>query len=258
MESVETTEEPAGEAEAPLDPERPHVPTASERLEAAVQNYQTNRHGMAMQQLAILAIDPDIPSKVRQDARVYLGEILYIQGDVEGAKQLFEQVLTEEPGYQIDRFRHPPDVCGHFEYVRTYMVPINPPPPPTTMVVLPMPASGYSPFAAYQFKYSTPQRWPMFVGQAGFGVASVALFGVLWSDHAIAPSGQRQLQYEPGDTDQQRQLQVLKGTQWAVTTGFLGMWAWGSLDARRHWRLNMAVQPAEDGVSFMGGATFKK
>jgi hypothetical protein len=226
-------------AEDPL-----HIPTPAERLEEAVLNYQTSRHGLAMQ---LLAIDQTIVASVRQDARVYLGELLYIQGDTEGAKKLFEQVLTEDPDYQIDRFRHPPDVCGHFEYVRTYMVPTTTPVAPT-MVLRPMPPAGYAPFAAYQFKYTTARRWPMLIGQLGFGAASVTIFGILLADHS----------YLENDDETLQSLQRLRLAQVSTTAGFYGMWLWGSLDARRHWRLNMAVQPADDGVSFLGGATWTR
>ena len=228
-------------------PPAPAISTPRERLEEAVLNYQTNRHGLAMQQLAMLAINQDIESSVRQDARVYLGELLYIQGDVEGAKQMFEQVLTEDPSYQIDRFRHPPDVCGHFEYVRTYMVTLTPPTTPN-MVAFPLPPVGYAPFAAYQFKHNTNKRWPMAIGQAVFGATSLTLFATMLSDRT----------YSEDDPDALLRLQRLRYTQFTVTTGFYGMWLWSGLDARRHWRLNLAVQPAEEGVSWMGSATLRR
>ena len=245
----EAVDESGGDTGAQPDdegdvPPIPHVPTPAERLEEAVLNYQTNRHGLAMQQLAMLSIDQDIEQSVRQDARVYLGEILYIQGDTEGAKPLFEQVLTEDPTYQIDRFRHPPDVCGHFEYVRTYIVPQVSP----VMIVRPMPPAGYAPFAAYQFKYTTSRRWPMMVGQVGFSAASLTLFGMLLADRT----------YSEDDEDKLQRLQTLRVAQISVTAGFYGMWLWSGLDARRHWRVNMAVQPADGGVSFMGGATWTR
>ncbi|MFT5681735.1 MAG: hypothetical protein ACI8RZ_002647 [Myxococcota bacterium] len=231
----------------PAAPELPHIPTPTEKLEEAVLNYQTSRHGLAMQQLALLSIDPEIESSVRQDARVYLGELLYIQGDTEGAKQLFEQVLTEDPSYEIDRFRHPPDVCGHFEYVRTYIVPEVEPTNPI-MVLRSMPAAGYAPFAAYQFKYRTPRRWPLLVGQLSTGVASLVLYSVIWAD----PS------YLETDPDTLQRLQALRVASFATTAGFYGLWGLGSLDARQHWRVNMAVQPAGDEVTFIGGATFRR
>ncbi|MDG1482086.1 MAG: hypothetical protein P8R54_21015 [Myxococcota bacterium] len=244
--SATTGEEGQQPAPEPL-PEPPRLQTPAERLEEAVLNYQTNRHGLAMQQLAILSIDPDIDASVRQDARVYLGELLYIQGDTEGAKQLFEQVLIEDSGYEIDRFRHPPDVCGHFEYVRTYIVPTSTPTPPA-MVIRPLPPAGYAPFAAYQFKHTTSGRWPLFLGQIGFGVSSAALFGVLLSNRS----------YLETDTDAQQRVAVLRATQFTTTAGFYGMWLLSGLDARRHWRVNLAVQPATEGVSFIGGATLTR
>lgn len=246
-----SSEKPAG---APIEvepaqssalPEPLLVPTPQDKLAEAVLNYQTNKHGLAMQQLAVLSIDPNIDSGVRQDARVYLGEILYIQGDTEAAKQLFEQVLIEDPSYQIDRFRHPPDVCGHFEYVRTYIVPTTTPIP---MVIRPMPAAGYAPFASYQFKYSTPKRWPIFIGQVSLGTASIGLFGLLLADR----------QWDTGDSEKQRRLQTLRVVQYSATAGFYGMWLWSGLDARRHWRINMAVQPAAEELTFIGGATFTR
>ncbi len=240
----EDGQEPTPEAEPP---QPPHVQTPAEKLEEAVLNYQTNRHGLAMQQLAMLSIDPGIDAGVRQDARVYLGELLYIQGDTEGAKQLFEQVLLEDPDYEIDRFRHPPDVCGHFEYVRTYIVPATIPVPPT-MVLRPLPPAGYAPFAAYQFKHTTPSRWPLFIGQLSFGVSSAALFGVLLANRS----------YLETDEEARQQVKVLRVTQFTTTAGFYGMWLLGGLEARRHWRVNLAVQPAADGVSFIGGATLTR
>lgn len=240
----EDGQQPAPEAEPP---ELPRIQTPAEKLEEAVLNYQTNRHGLAMQQLAILSIDPDIDASVRQDARVYLGELLYIQGDTEGAKQLFEQVLIEDSGYEIDRFRHPPDVCGHFEYVRTYIVPTSTPTPPA-MVIRPLPPAGYAPFAVYQFKHTTSSRWPLFLGQIGFGVSSAALFGVLLSNRS----------YLETDTAAQQRVTALRATQFTATAGFYGIWLLSGLEARRHWRVNLAVQPATEGVSFIGGATLTR
>jgi len=212
---------------------QPNEELARAHLAEAVANYQTNLHGLAMQQFAALTVDTNAPPELRQEARIFLGEILYVQGDPDGAQRLFEQVLLENIEYQIDRFTHPPDVCGHFEYVRAYLVPTVSV-EPVAMVVAPPPISAFAPFGVYHFRFNTRGRWPLIVGQTAFGLSSAALFVHLWRDHS----------YIEGDLQRQNQLFSLKAAQWSATFGYFGLWMYGSWDARRHWRINMAIQPA--------------
>ena len=39
-------------------------------------------------------------------------------------------------------------------------------------------------------------------------------------------------------------LQVVKAAQWGMTAGFWGMYVWGTLDARQHWRESNTPSPA--------------
>ena len=66
-----------------------------------------------MQPFSIVIYASRSPKDIRQESIVYIAELLYIQGDKDSAKRFFEQLLMEEPNYHIDRFRHPPDVCGY-------------------------------------------------------------------------------------------------------------------------------------------------
>ena len=72
---------------------------------------------MPSQRFLSLSMLPEVPNDIRQESIVYIAEILYIQGDKESANDFFEQLLMDDPKYQIDRFRHPPDVCGYFDFV---------------------------------------------------------------------------------------------------------------------------------------------
>ena len=119
------TSEESGATTAP--PERPSY---DELLHTATRNYQLRRRDLAIQQLAALALDEDAPLHVRQEARIYLAEDRFFQDDLDGADSFFEQVIRAEPDYQIDRFRHPPDVCAQFDLVRATVLPTLPPPPP--------------------------------------------------------------------------------------------------------------------------------
>lgn len=110
-----------GASGPPADfPERPSYDTL---LQSAIRSYQLRQRDQAIQQLAALALDEDAPHYIRQEARIYLAEDRFFQDDREGADGFFEQVVRAEPGYQIDRFRHPPDVCAQFDLVRATVLP---------------------------------------------------------------------------------------------------------------------------------------
>jgi len=237
-EQEEAVESPRNNAPLPLV-----IPSPQSRLEAAVVAYQISNYQAAISILSDLAVNEDTPTEVRQEARIYLGEIRFVQDDEIGAQRFFEQVLSEDPNYRIDRFKHPPDVCSHFDYVRAYMADvatvIEPTPP---AVFKPMPIQGYLPMGIYQFQHNqTRQGTILLVGQATTVLTSMVLFGILWADH----------EYPAGDDIRHNELVALQRIQWTSTAAYYGFRAFGIAKSQRHWRLNMAFQN-QDGVASTG------
>jgi class 3 adenylate cyclase len=92
------------------------VPDIKQRLDEAVRAYQVGQREEARRLLVdlVLAPPPGDPTLLLE-ARIYLGELLYTEGDEEGARRFFEQVLQIDPLYIIDPFRHPPDITSFFD-----------------------------------------------------------------------------------------------------------------------------------------------
>ena len=85
-------------------------------LNEAVQFYQVGDRPQALQTLLSITTDPAYPQSIQQEARIYIAEILLVEGNIEGARSYFHEVLEINPSYNIDRFRHPPEVCLEFDY----------------------------------------------------------------------------------------------------------------------------------------------
>lgn len=191
------------------------------RLELAVRAYQAGQYEEARTSLALLVNDPAVTDTgLRQQARIYLGEILYVQGQEDAAFKVFETVLLDDPQHRIDPYRHPPDVCGFFEVVRASMqaleTPLSPPPVPVST------RGVWTGFGAWQRAHGRPGLGAFLLGgQVLFGATSIVTFGLLTSDR----------EYEPGSAEERR-LEALRAAQWGSTTAFWGLYAWGTLQAR--------------------------
>ena len=218
--------------------------TPEERLDQAVRLYQTGNSDKALGALADIVNDPDPFSEdLRQKARLYLGEVLYLQQNNDEARRFFEAILQRDPDFVIDPFQHPPDVCGFFETIRAYMRPsqaesasiVPPSPVPRT------PASAYYGFGIYQLQHDRRRLGTiMAIGQTAMAVLSIASFGGLMEDRSWETRERRQA------------LQTKKAIQWGSTAGFYAFWIWGTVDASRHWRANVHLQPASDGNGSAG------
>ncbi len=224
------TEDTKSQPEIQLSPE-PTPLTARQRLDTAWRNYQLGKRELARTELAELVTDTDVEDlAIRQQARIYLGELLYVQDDEEGARRFFEQVLHEDPDYTIDPFRHPPDVVGFFTYVRSYVVPIAPPVDPVGTLQYPRaPISTWGPFGAYHLTHHAPRRGSLYlVGGLATAATSVILFGVLQSDRTY------------GDDEEAEFLRLrrLKAAQYSATGSFYVLWTVSVYDANSHWRRN--------------------
>lgn len=223
-------------AEGPLTPAAGEAPTSpsndgAARLDDAVRAYQLGQRDLARSAFAALAVEAAAPPGLRQEARVYLGELLFTEGDEEGARRFFEQVLLADPGYTLDPFTHPPDVCGYFDYVRAYLGPARPPPaevPPPVPLRLPAtPTSAFLPMGVYQFREG---RSGAAMGLLGSQVAFVGANAALWVLLALDPT------YTAGDAAEERRLKAMRAWTGVTAAGFYTSWVWGVRDATRHWR----------------------
>lgn len=232
----EDTTSTNGEAELdaaegePQGAAKPTSLTARERLREAVAAYQTGRRDVAQLELNRLIDDPDVDPAVRQEARVYLGEFLFFEGDVPGARRMFEQVVRENPDYVIDPFRHPPEVLTQFNVARSGVVPIEDDDPPVATTFPALPTSGYLGFGFYQLRHGKAGKGSFFLlSQGVIGAVSLTTFGMLLADR----------DYYPGTPEEQR-IKTLRNVQWGSTAVFWGIHLTSLLDAQRHWRLEGA------------------
>lgn len=226
--------EPAAAPEAPEAPApAPAAPSPEDRLLDAVTDYQRGERERAQAKLVALVVDEGaLPVLVRQEARVYLGELLFAQDQKQEAQVFFEQVLAADPTYRLDPFVHPPDVCAFFDYVRALSAdePPAPPPPPAAR----MPAAVFSPLGTYHIRHGEKLRGYAYqVGILGTASASLLMGGVLLSDR----------RYLPG-TAEEDQLRALKRAQIGVSAATWGLYLLSVSDASRHWRsLNLNAGP---------------
>lgn len=225
---------PPPEAPVPEAPTAPAAPSPEDRLLDAVTDYQRGERERAQAKLVALVVDEGpLPVLVRQEARVYLGELLFAQDQKEEAQVFFEQVLAADPTYRLDPFVHPPEVCAFFDYVRALSAEEPPPPPPPPPPAR-MPSSVFSPIGAYHIRNGEKVRGYAYqVGILGTASASLLMGGVLLSDR----------RYLPG-TVEEDQLRALKRAQIGVSAASWGLYLLSVRDASRHWRsLNLNAGP---------------
>jgi hypothetical protein len=210
--------------------------SARDRLDEAVRRYQFGERDAAQGLLAALVIAADVPGDVRQEARVYLGELLFIADDKESASRFFEQVLAAEPDYVIDPFLHPPDVVGFFNYVRAFREPVGPaegtgpalpPGPLVATIVPPAPPSAMVGLGIYQLRQGKTGSGLAFLGtQAAALTANVIAHSVYWPNR----------RYPEGDVDELARLQRLRVTSFVASGVLLISWPWNVSASTRHWR----------------------
>jgi len=230
----------AGAAEPLPTPDAEPAPDANERLELAVRAYQSGQYEEARTSLALLVNDPGVSDvALRQQARIYLGEILYVQGQEDAAFKVFESVLIEAPDFRIDPFRHPPDVCGFFEVVRAsiHATDTLPPPRPTQSL-----KGTWTGFGAWQRTHGQPVLGNLLLtGQVVLGLTSAATFAILARDHQVII----------GSADEAR-TEAIRIVQWTSTAGFWGLYTWGTLSARHQARQEVPPGAPSVGVGVSG------
>lgn len=109
--SPQETHAPSPEPDARAD-------DSSQRLGEAVRWYQTGQHDLALSLLIALLDEAPTDPDLRREARIYIGEIFFVQGDKDASREAFELVLRDDPTHALDPFRHPPEVCAFFALIR--------------------------------------------------------------------------------------------------------------------------------------------
>jgi tetratricopeptide (TPR) repeat protein len=203
-----------------------------ERLSEAIQAYQRGDRETALAVLSELANDPAIQgTDARLQALIYLGEVHFVQGNEQWARQFFEQVIKTDPRYVLDPFRHPPDVASFFHQVKLTMdlsglepepIPIRPP------------RNAWSPLAIYHFKQGRTGRAWLYGGtQVIAGTSSIILASILLGKHDWSIGG---IPYEEGDSEALASIQRLQQANLVSFLGFYGAWGLSVVDAQRHWQ----------------------
>ena len=203
-------------------------------LDEAIRYYHSGDRASGMQKLLSLSYNEDASVQLRLEANVYIGEIMYVQGDKESAQRLFEQVLKMDKNYRIDRFRHPPDVCSFFDFVKSY---VNIPEPPKIVEKKEkrIPIASYFPFGVYHLQYGSPWKgYGYLASQTITSTTSIGLLIYLSSNNT----------YTQGNEDKKSTLERMVLIQRASTVLFYGLWATSVFDAQQHW--NLQLQPALD------------
>ena len=201
--------------------------TDQDRLEQAVAEYQSGRWDAAQVALTRLMSDSTVSQPVQQEALVYLGEVMYARGDDEGARKIFEQVLSIDPDFQVDPFRHPPEILAQFEIARSSVSPFPKPEAFRTKF-----GATLVPFGGYQLGHGKPVRGAtLLMTQAATLAVSVTMFVALYPEEART--------YEVG-TEKEDRVKIQRGVQVATGAAFWGSVIYGVLDAQHLWRTERA------------------
>lgn len=194
-------------------------------LNEAVQFYQVGDRTQALQTLLSITTDSVYPQSIQQEARIYIAEILLVEGNVEGARSYFHEVLEINGNYSIDRFRHPPEVCMEFDYTNAQWKQRQPLP---TMATTNPALSRFAPFGVYQFQRQQTWRGVAYSGlQLATAITSITLFNYL----------QQNPGYNQNDLDEKARLETLLTVQRASAIGFYSLWLISSIDAQRSWQM---------------------
>ena len=206
--------------------ERIPLQAALSELNEAVESYQMGNRPEALQALLSIATTPQYPQTIQQEARIYIGEILYLEGNIDGARDYFLETLMTDADYNIDRFRHPPEICAEFDLVNAQFRQRT---PPTTFT-----ASNaqnwvrFAPFGLYQFQQGLNWKGVAYSSlQLGSGISSLVLFNYLSQNPG----------YNANDTENQQHLERILTIQRTSAVGFYAFWLLGSLDAQKDWQL---------------------
>jgi len=209
--------------------------TPPDRLAAAVRSYHLGQHDLALSRLTALTRELPDDSTISRDARLYIGEIFFVQGNESGAREAFEAVVRSWPDHVLDPFRHPPDVCAFFELVKEDELRRI-----AVEAVLPDPAaerpppSPFLPLGVAQFRQRRVLPGILFsIGQTASCGLSIGLGTWLLLDRHYdpTPSDEATAQSDGSTVWDRETLVARRSAQWAATGVCYGSYALGVTDA---------------------------
>jgi len=203
-------------------PQAPH-PELTARVDAAIRAYLEGNHDRAVAELMAVNAEPKLTDPVvRQRARLFLAEVLFVRGAREAAWDAFRTLLDETPDLQLDPFEHPPDVVAFFETVKTSGPSAAPAPAPATRA--PFPRAGFLPLGVYQFQQGQRSRGVLLAAsQIATGTGSVALWWQL-RNNPTAPTEAELPIWE-----------LRRNMNLGLTAAFYGLWGLGIATAAADW-----------------------
>ncbi len=221
----------------------PFAPSPRVRLDSALRHYLAGDHDLARKALADLLNDEGVTdTEVRIRARVYLGEVLFVEGNRDASWDAFWALLEDDPGHRLDPYEHPPDVVEFFATVQAARAEGRRDTPSTRSAARP-PLLAWAPFGAWQIAHREPVRgWTLASVQLVSGAASLWLLADLTESH------------ETYDPEVYETLQLKRRLSWTFTAAFYGAWLVGGLDAFGSVRRERNAGPAVGVGPLPGGA----
>ncbi|MCB9759042.1 MAG: hypothetical protein H6739_04315 [Alphaproteobacteria bacterium] len=245
---------PAPPEDAPAAPEpgpRAAPATPKQRLDLAVRHYVAGERTAARNELLVLVNDPSLEDEaLRTEARLWLGEIQYVMGELQAAESTFEAVLFEHPETRLDPFTHPPDVIAFFDAVRASVQvrtpkPVIPPPLPVLPIRPPPSKLTIAVPGGLQFYNDQPALGVFTVASvAGLGVTTLGMR--LWLQAQDEIPGERGIQIYDDPLRVQR-LRTVRAVE--NTLGFTALGIWGTAVLQGAIRVGTRPQGADPPVT---------
>ena len=165
----------------------------------------------------------------------YIGEIRYLLGDYDAARDIFNVLLAEFPETELSSLEHPDTVVGMFERVRRERTP--PAPITPTSKPKPLPIWTYAPIGIPQFMAGETKKGLLHgTGQLLFAAGSLATYA-----HLVSINGSSKLPTQWSTDNYALNSNAIQTerflVQWPLTFAFYGAWYLSHRDARRtHFR----------------------
>jgi hypothetical protein len=200
-------------------------------LNQAVQFYQMSDRSEAMQRFLSVAMNDSYPQSVRQESRIYMAEILLMEGNTDGARTFIQDTLNNDFNYQIDRFRHPPEICNFFDEIKAIMPQIKPIEEAPIEIRTYPPASVFLPLGIHQIS-----RKQYLKGIACSSSQIILGSGTIWMKSYI------DVQRVDADSEDEARINNVILGQWGVSALFYITWAGCSFDAYLSWKKRPNIQ----------------
>ncbi|MCB9676846.1 MAG: tetratricopeptide repeat protein [Alphaproteobacteria bacterium] len=181
------------------------------------------------------------PTPIAHEALVYLGDLRYVAGEQDGAREAFRTVLLDEPDHVISPYHHTEDVRAFFALVRDQVeaeIARRPPPVPVPVPKPPpVPIYAYAPLGIPQIADGRAPRGVLFGGlQLLFATTSIGTYAITKRANTdpTGPGG-HPFNWQP-DQVPRRVAALRYGVQWPSTVLFYATWAGSVLEANAEWR----------------------